>query len=140
MRVRSVDSVSDRAADIHRLLIAGVAVASKFYSDVFYTNSRYSKVGGLPLAELNTLELQFLCLNDFRLLVPVDELERYGTQLLMWAGMEDLAEEVVDEDEPPEHQRRAASGSTDASGASTIRAHARERSDLSEEAVSMDEG
>lgn len=30
--------------NIHRLIIAGVTCASKFFSDVFYTNSRYAKV------------------------------------------------------------------------------------------------
>lgn len=33
--------------NIHRLVIAGVTCASKFFSDIFYTNSRYAKVGGL---------------------------------------------------------------------------------------------
>jgi len=32
------------SCNIHRLVIAGVTVASKFFSDVFYTNSRYAKV------------------------------------------------------------------------------------------------
>ena len=32
--------------NIHRLVIAGVTCASKFFSDVFYTNSRYAKVRG----------------------------------------------------------------------------------------------
>ncbi|GAA5935588.1 PHO85 cyclin family protein [Sporobolomyces koalae] len=73
--------------NVHRLVIAGVTVASKFFSDVFYTNSRYAKVGGLPLHELNQLELQFLLLNDFRLKVPVDELQRYADQLILfWIG------------------------------------------------------
>jgi hypothetical protein len=31
------------SCNIHRLVIAGVTVASKFFSDVFYTNSRYAK-------------------------------------------------------------------------------------------------
>jgi PHO85 cyclin-6/7 len=31
--------------NIHRLIISGVTCASKFFSDVFYTNSRYAKVG-----------------------------------------------------------------------------------------------
>lgn len=35
--------------NIHRLIIAGVTCASKFFSDVFYTNSRYAKVC-LPLS------------------------------------------------------------------------------------------
>jgi hypothetical protein len=33
--------------NIHRLVIAGVTCASKFFSDVFYTNSRYAKVRSL---------------------------------------------------------------------------------------------
>ncbi|KAH8770274.1 cyclin-domain-containing protein [Hyaloscypha finlandica] len=74
--------------NIHRLVIAGVTCASKFFSDVFYTNSRYAKVGGLPLAELNHLELQFLLLNDFRLSVPVEELEAYGTMLVEFYARE----------------------------------------------------
>ncbi|KAI8322987.1 cyclin-related 2, partial [Martensiomyces pterosporus] len=58
----SVDAYS-----IHRLVITGVTIASKWYSDVFFTNSRYAKVGGLPVMELNTLELQFLSIIDFDL-------------------------------------------------------------------------
>ncbi|KAI9734453.1 MAG: hypothetical protein M1818_006842 [Claussenomyces sp. TS43310] len=78
--------------NIHRLVIAGVTCASKFFSDVFYTNSRYAKVGGLPLAELNHLELQFLLLNDFRLSVPVEELEAYGTMLVEFYAREVMAQ------------------------------------------------
>lgn len=72
--------------NVHRLVIAGVTVASKFFSDVFYTNSRYAKVGGLPPHELNQLELQFLLLNDFRLTIPLEEMQRYADQLLMYAS------------------------------------------------------
>ncbi|KAI9772329.1 MAG: hypothetical protein M1840_001078 [Geoglossum simile] len=78
--------------NIHRLVIAGVTCASKFFSDVFYTNSRYAKVGGLPLVELNHLELQFLLLNDFRLSVPVEELEAYGTMLVEFYAREVIAQ------------------------------------------------
>ncbi len=102
--------------NIHRLIIAGVTCASKFFSDVFYTNSRYAKVrsphpflsppnpgkshqtiiltrdatkvGGLPLPELNHLELQFLLLNDFRLAVPVEDLEAYATMLVEFYARE----------------------------------------------------
>lgn len=71
--------------NIHRLVIAGVTVASKFFSDVFYTNSRYAKVGGLPQSELNQLELQFLLLNDFRLVIPKEEMQRYAEQLVLFS-------------------------------------------------------
>ncbi|OAQ67886.1 cyclin-dependent protein kinase complex component [Pochonia chlamydosporia 170] len=74
--------------NIHRLIISGVTCASKFFSDVFYTNSRYAKVGGLPLAELNHLEIQFLVLNDFRLAVPVEDLEAYATMLVEFYARE----------------------------------------------------
>ncbi|KAG8850257.1 hypothetical protein FRB96_000489 [Tulasnella sp. 330] len=72
--------------NIHRLIIAGVTVASKFFSDVFYTNSRYAKVGGLPTHELNKLELQFLLLNDFRLVISAEELQRYAEQLIIYSN------------------------------------------------------
>ncbi|EHK17193.1 uncharacterized protein TRIVIDRAFT_42347 [Trichoderma virens Gv29-8] len=77
--------------NIHRLIIAGVTCSSKFFSDVFYTNSRYAKVGGLPLPELNHLELQFLVLNDFRLAIPVEELEAYATMLVEFYAREVVA-------------------------------------------------
>lgn len=42
--------------------------------------------------ELNHLELQFLLLNDFRLSVPVEELEAYGTMLVEFYAREVLAQ------------------------------------------------
>ncbi|KAH9963344.1 cyclin-domain-containing protein [Russula dissimulans] len=73
------------SCNIHRLVIAGVTVASKFFSDVFYTNSRYAKVGGLPHHELNHLELHFLSLNDFRLMISPDEMQVYARRLVFHA-------------------------------------------------------
>ncbi|KAH6623776.1 cyclin-domain-containing protein [Chaetomium tenue] len=81
--------------NIHRLIIAGVTCASKFFSDVFYTNSRYAKVGGLPLPELNHLELQFLLLNDFRLAVPVEDLEAYATMLVEFYAREVVSQRTA---------------------------------------------
>lgn len=48
-------------------------------------------MGGLPLPELNHLELQFLLLNDFRLSVPLEEMEAYGTMLVEFYAREVLA-------------------------------------------------
>lgn len=44
------------------------------------------------MAELNHLELQFLLLNDFRLSVPVEELEAYGTMLVEFYAREVIAQ------------------------------------------------
>lgn len=44
--------------NIHRLVIAGVTCASKFFSDVFYTNSRYAKVNRTTKSSFDP---NFLC-------------------------------------------------------------------------------
>jgi hypothetical protein len=41
--------------------------------------------------ELNHLELQFLLLNGFRLAIPVEELEAYGTMLVEFYAREVVA-------------------------------------------------
>ncbi|KAF9976503.1 hypothetical protein BGZ73_008443 [Actinomortierella ambigua] len=83
----SIDSYN-----IHRLIIAGVMVSAKFFSDVFFTNSRYAKVGGLPVWELNQLELEFLTLNNFSLAISIDELQTYGDQLMKHWMCEEVAQ------------------------------------------------
>ncbi|PVU87558.1 hypothetical protein BB561_006293 [Smittium simulii] len=61
---------------VHRLLVAALVVSSKLNSDVFYTNTRYAKVGGLPPNELARLELAFLLALDFELFLSPEELLR----------------------------------------------------------------
>ncbi|KAF9162465.1 hypothetical protein BGX21_005481 [Mortierella sp. AD011] len=90
----SIDSYN-----IHRLIIAGIMVSAKYFSDVFFTNSRYAKVGGLPVSELNQLEVEFLTLNNFALAISIEELQTYGDQLMKhW-----MCEEVANRD--PEDER-----------------------------------
>ena len=43
--------------------------------------------------ELNHLELQFLLLNDFRLSIPVEELEAYGTMLVEFYAREIVSQQ-----------------------------------------------
>lgn len=97
-RMKSLSNVFTlNSYNIHRLIIAGITVSSKFLSDIFYTNSRYAKVscgladvdtlthiqvGGLPLSELNQLELHFLLLNDFNLFINKSEIDFYFKLLL----------------------------------------------------------
>ncbi|RLV90775.1 PHO85 cyclin-7 [Spathaspora sp. JA1] len=80
---------------IHRLIISGITVSSKFFSDIFYKNLRYAKVGGLPLEELNYLELQFLLLLDFKLMISVEDLQNYGDLLLRFWKREQITNELV---------------------------------------------
>ncbi|KAJ1995541.1 cyclin-like protein interacting with PHO85 [Coemansia umbellata] len=69
------------AYSIHRLIITGVTIGSKWFSDVFFTNSRYARVGGLTVAELNNLELQFLSIIDFDLNIQPEVLQAIGSDL-----------------------------------------------------------
>jgi hypothetical protein len=59
------------------------------------------------LVELNHLELQFLLLNDFRLSVPVEELEAYGTMLV-----EFYAREIVAQQQMAQQHSRLSGGHT----------------------------
>jgi hypothetical protein len=81
----------------------------------------------LPLHELNQLELQFLLLNDFRLMISVDEMQKYADQLLLnWNPSESEYESEADELEengenghrPPLH-RQSVSSMTESSEGST---------------------
>ena len=63
--------------NVHRLLITAVCVASKFLDDSFYPNSFYAQLGGIPLEELNRLEVEFLFSLNFSLHVSPSEYDRY---------------------------------------------------------------
>lgn len=84
---------------VHRLLITAVLLAAKFLDDVYYSNAYYAKVGGLPTAELNALELELLQRLSFRLHVTPETMEAYclkleaalaaneATASLAWTGL-----------------------------------------------------
>ncbi|KAG0225998.1 hypothetical protein BGW42_003953 [Actinomortierella wolfii] len=64
--------------NIHRLLITALMIAAKFTSDLYYSNARYAKYGGLRLEELNQLELEFLFSIKFDLNVKVPHIQQVG--------------------------------------------------------------
>jgi len=68
--------------NVHRLLITSVMLASKFFDDSFYNNMYYAKLGGLPVSEVNLLEIHFLFLMDFSLNVTPEVFGRYRSELL----------------------------------------------------------
>ncbi|KAI8062237.1 cyclin-domain-containing protein [Gongronella butleri] len=68
--------------NVHRLLIAGLMIATKFHTDIHLPNSRFAKIGGIPVRELNVLEVEFLKLIDFRVNVTLEDMQRYGTMLV----------------------------------------------------------
>lgn len=52
--------VSRGYAFIRRLVLTALTIAAKFHDDIYYSNAFYARVGGVSVAELNTLELTLL--------------------------------------------------------------------------------
>ena len=71
------------------------------------------------MPELNHLELQFLLLNDFRLSIPVEEIEAYGTMLVEFYAREVVAQQRAAEAEAMQ-MRSLSESSSDST--STVRA------------------
>lgn len=61
----------------HRLLITAMVLAAKNHDDTYYSNAFYAKVGGVPCAELNSLELRFLMTLGWRIHVAPEEYAMY---------------------------------------------------------------
>ena len=67
---------------VHRFLITAVTVASKGLCDAFCTNTHYAKVGGISVAELNMLELEFLKKVDWKIVPEAAVLEAYYANMI----------------------------------------------------------
>ncbi|KAI1397591.1 cyclin-domain-containing protein [Hypoxylon fuscum] len=62
---------------VHRFLITSATVAGKGLSDSFWNNSFYARVGGVKVAELKLLELEFLTRVDWRIVPNPEVLVAY---------------------------------------------------------------
>merc|ERR1719327_2300008 len=79
LRVNPHFKLSD--LNVHRIFFTALVVASKFYDDEYYSNSWYGRVGGVNAPELNILEVAFLKLIKFKLVVTPQEYEMYLTSV-----------------------------------------------------------
>lgn len=55
--------------NIHKVILTAILVASKINEDKIHTNFYFAKVGGINLFEMNLLEIDFLKLLEYNLLV-----------------------------------------------------------------------
>ena len=67
--------------NIHRLLFTSILISIKFNEDIIYDNLLYSKIGGVPVEELNKLEHEFLKMIGFSLFVSEEVYKKYYTYL-----------------------------------------------------------
>ena len=69
------------ALNVHRLIVTSVMLAAKFFDDMYLDNHHYAAVGGVPKAEMNILELEFLFLLEFNLFVTTSDYDMYRSAL-----------------------------------------------------------
>ncbi|KAK1988322.1 cyclin [Colletotrichum cereale] len=85
---------------VHRFLITAATVAAKGLSDLFWNNTTYARVGGVRVAELKLLELEFLYRVDWKIVPNPEVLVAYYRGLVeRCPGYALQEEDAVDEAE-----------------------------------------
>ena len=62
-------------------------------------------MGGLPVSELNALELEFLRLNNYNLFVTIEELQKYGNNILQHWNQSFVSESMSTVKEIPNNKQ-----------------------------------
>ncbi|OLN95410.1 Nuc-1 negative regulatory protein preg [Colletotrichum chlorophyti] len=85
---------------VHRFLITAATVAAKGLSDLFWNNTTYARVGGVRVAELKLLELEFLYRVDWKIVPNPEVLVAYYRGLVeRCPGYALQEEEALEEDD-----------------------------------------
>lgn len=66
---------------IHRLVITAVVLAIKYSDDIYADNVVYSKIGGVTLDELNSLERELMAFLRYELFVSPKTYEQYKNEI-----------------------------------------------------------
>lgn len=66
---------------VHKLFLTSILTASKFVTDLSYSNTTWASFGGVRTEEMNILEREFLFLLQFSLVISKDEYEKYDKEL-----------------------------------------------------------
>lgn len=77
---------------VWRMLTIALLLGSKFLDDNTFQNRSWSEVSGIPVAEINSLELEWLEAIDWKLHVNLDTSEDYHAWLTSWANWRDAKE------------------------------------------------
>ena len=80
-RICEINSLKITKYNVHRLLLSSVVVSIKINEDDFYSNSYYSKVGGVTMSEINNLEDEFLRQIKFNLGTDISIFNKYKRYL-----------------------------------------------------------
>jgi len=80
-RIIDMHSFRVTALNVHRIFLASILLSVKFLDDIYYNNSFFAKLGGIPLQELNALEVEFLRLTRFDLNVSEQQYGAYHASI-----------------------------------------------------------
>jgi len=109
---------------VHRFLITAATVAAKGLSDSFWNNSTYARVGGVRVAELKLLELEFLYRVDWRIVPDPEILIAYYRGLVDrcpgYSLQDGEEEEAPDSDEVEESSEDVDDDSSDELGSDRV--------------------
>jgi hypothetical protein len=83
---RRINSVCLTSNNFQRLFLVSTMVAAKFLDDFYYSNKHWAEVGGIPNAELNNLETEFLFRLSFSLYITREEYDAYTS---LFSGSEE---------------------------------------------------
>lgn len=67
--------------NVHRLILSAVVLAIKYSDDFYADNLTYAKIGGVPLVEMNRLEIDMLKLLHYNLYVDNELYFHYAHEL-----------------------------------------------------------
>ena len=84
--------------NVHRLFITAILLAAKFYDDMSFKNAFYATLGGIEKEEINLLEVDFLNMIKFSLVVSREEYDSYKRVL-----MSDPVRKIVSINTMPAH-------------------------------------
>jgi len=72
--LRMIKYISIDDYNIHRLIAGILMLSQKIYDDTFYSNEYWAFICGVPLKNINKIELQILLTLDFNLIVKHEEM------------------------------------------------------------------
>jgi hypothetical protein len=107
VRLKETSPVRLVNANVHKLFLIAVVVANKIYDDIPLDNQSFARIGGVPISNLAIMEVQFLEMMRFDLLVRRQTYQEYC--LLIDNALERL--HVQDAIHPPKPCRSNVSSS-----------------------------
>ncbi|MDI1352385.1 MAG: cyclin family protein [bacterium] len=75
--------------NIHRLLAAITQAVHKTYDDELYSNTYYASIAGIPVKEMNVLEVELLFVINFELFITPETYLLYRQEIVNFAAREE---------------------------------------------------